>query len=123
LPVDIVTGDRGYDDSDNPVRLWEQGLHSAIRLNDYRTQKKDANKAVWLALLAPPESQAGLEEGYQIEPKFGEAKNGHGLRRCRYLGLVRYAIQGILTALVLNLKRREKLLEGVNFKGRARVSA
>jgi aromatic ring-cleaving dioxygenase len=37
LPVDIVTGDRAYDDSDNHVWLWEQGLHSAIRLNDYRT--------------------------------------------------------------------------------------
>lgn len=64
-----------------------------------------------------------MKERYKIEPKFGEAKGGHGLGCCRYLGLVRYAIQGILTALVLNLKRMVKLLVGVNFKGRARVTA
>jgi len=123
LPVDIVTGDRGYDDSDNHVRLWDQGLHSALRLNAYRTQKKDANKQVWLEWQATPEYQEGLKERYKRERKFGEAKAGHGLSRCRYLGRVRYAIQGLLTAVALNLKRMVKLLAGVNFKGRARVTA
>jgi IS5 family transposase len=63
--------------------------------------------------------QAGLRERYKVERKFGEAKLGHGLRRCRYVGLVKYAVQVILTAMALNLKRMVKLLTGTPFKGRA----
>lgn len=119
LPVGTVAADKGYDDGDNHERLRVKGVHSAIRLNDYRTQKKDKHKEVWLALQATPEYQQGVKERYKIERKFGEAKQGHGLGRCRYLGLVRYAIQAFLTALALNLKRMVKVLSGVNFKGRA----
>lgn len=131
LPVQIVAADRGYDDSDNHWLLWDKGIHSAIHLNDYRTKKKDENKAVWLELLETAEGlrhwkeeyKQGQKERYKIERKFGEAKQGHGLRRCRYVGLVGYAIQGFLTAIALNLKRLVLLLTGVSFKGRARVLA
>jgi len=123
LPVNIVTADRAYDDSDNHVLLSSKNIHSAIRLHSYRTQKKDRNKDVWLRLLDSPAYQQGLKERYKIERKFGEAKQQHGLRRCRYVGIVRYAIQGFLTALVLNLKRMVSLLTGVPFKGRARALA
>ena len=119
LPVGTVAVDKGYDDGDNHELLRVKGVHSAIRLNDYRTQKKDKHKEVWLALQATPEYQQGVKERYKIERKFGEAKQGHGLGRCRYLGLVRYALQAFLTALALNLKRMVKVLSGVNFKGRA----
>ena len=34
LPVGIVSADRGYDDSDNHILLWDKGIHSGIRLND-----------------------------------------------------------------------------------------
>jgi IS5 family transposase len=61
----------------------------------------------------------GQKERYKVERKFGEAKWGHGLRRCRYVGLVKYAFQAILTAMALNLKRMVKLLTGIPFKGRA----
>jgi len=104
LPVQIVAADRGYDDSANHVLLQDKAIHSAIHLNDYRTKKKDENKAVWLELLEGEEYNQGQKERYKIERKFGEAKQGHGLRRCRYVGLVRYAIQGLLTAIALNLK-------------------
>jgi len=123
LPVQIVAGDRGYDDSDNHWLLWDKGIHSAIHLNEYRTKKKDENKAVWLEVLGTEEYKQGQKERYKIERKFGEAKEGHGLRRCRYVGLVGYAIQGFLTAIALNLKRLVLLLTGVSFKGRARVLA
>jgi IS5 family transposase len=119
LPVGTVAADKGYDDGDNHELLRVNGLHSAIRLNEYRTHKRDKNKEVWLALRATPEYQQGVKERYKIERKFGEAKQGHGLGRCRYLGLVRYALQAFLTALALNLKRMVKVLSGVNFKGRA----
>ena len=61
----------------------------------------------------------GLKERYKIERKFGEAKQGHGFGRCRYIGTARFAIQSFLTDIVLNLKQMIKLLTGVNFKVRA----
>jgi IS5 family transposase len=123
VPVEIVAADRAYDDTRNHYMLKVRGVHSAIHLNDYRTQKKDKSKAGWIAMRAEPEYIRGQRERYKIERKFGEAKQGHGLGRCRYVGFVRYAIQLYLTAVVLNLKRMVKLLTGVNFKGRARATA
>jgi transposase, IS5 family len=122
LPVATVAADRAYDDSANHILLESLGLHSALRLNAYRTNKKDANKEVWLRLRATPEYGQGQAERYKVERKFGEAKEGHGLRRCRYLGLLRYGVQAILTAITLNAKRLVKLLTGVPFKGCARLT-
>jgi len=56
---------------------------------------------------------------YKVEQKFGEAKRCHGLRRCRYLGVLRYGVHALLTATVLNLKRLVKLLFRVSFRGSA----
>ena len=120
LPVQIVTADRGYDDSANHWLLWDHNIYSALCLNDYRTQKKDPHKDLWLRLQQTQQYQQGRKERYKIERKFGEAKQDHSLGRCRYVGLLRYAIQSFLTALALNLKRIVLLLTGVPFKGRAR---
>jgi len=123
LPVRIVAADRGYDSGANHYLLQTKGIHSAIRLNAIRTKKKDESKAIWVELLKTEEYQYGQKERYKIERKFGEAKQGHGWGRCRYVGLVRYAIQGFLMAIALNLKRLVLLLTGVPFKGRARLLA
>ncbi len=116
IPVKTVAGDKAYDDGENHAYLQTHGMHSAIRLNDYRTEKKDPNKGPWVELVADPFYQAGVRLRERIERVFGEGKEGHGLRRCRYLGLARYAIQGYLTAMALNLKRLVKLLFGVGFR-------
>lgn len=116
VPLQTVTADRGYDDSRNHFFLTHQNIQSAICLNTYRTQKKDANKEIWLELKDSVAYQAGLKERYKIERKFGECKQQHGLGRCRYRGLDRYRIQAELTAMALNLKRMVKLLYGVNFR-------
>ena len=123
VQAETYAGDRGYDDSENHYLLEHMGLHSAIKLNSYRTKKKDKHKQVWLDLQASPAYRLGQQERYKIERKYGEAKVQHGLRRCRYLGWLRYAIQAYLTAIVLNLKRLVKLLTGVSFKGRAWIGA
>ncbi len=68
-------------------------MESATHLNRYRTEKKDGSKEIWMALKDSDAGQAGLRECYKIERKHGEAKGNHGLRRCRYLGWMRYAIQ------------------------------
>lgn len=116
LDVQIVVADRGYDDSDNHVFLQSLGIHNAINLRTIRTKKKDPNKEVWLELKAQPWYESSLSKRYIIERKFGEAKKYHGLGRCRYLGLFRYAIQAYMTAIALNLKRLVRLLTGVPFK-------
>ena len=122
LPIDTVAADRGYDDGNNHYFLQTKGLHSAIHLNAYRTKKKDKNKEVWIRLKSTPEYQQGLKERYKVERKFGEAKQGHGLGHCRYVGEIKFTIQALLTAMALNLKRMVKLLMEVNFKGRATAS-
>jgi len=123
LPIETYSADRGYDDSENHYLLEIMDLHSAIMLNRYRTEKKDPNKEVWVNLKETPQYQAGTQERYKIERKFGEAKAYHGLRHCRYVGRLRYAIQAYLTVIVLNLKRMVKLLTGVSLKGQARAMA
>jgi IS5 family transposase len=118
-PVEIVAAVRGYDDSDNHCLLASRAIQSAIRLKRNRTKKRDASKGVWVALVQSEGYREGLKERYKVERKFGEAKLGHGLRRRGYVGLVKYAIQVILTAMALNLKRMVRLLTKIPFKGRA----
>jgi len=116
IPVKIAAADKAYDDGDNHEFLKANGIHSAIRLNAYRTAKKDGNKDIWLALEKTAEYRRGGAERYKVErtfgEAFGEAKEQHGLRRCRYVGLLRFAVQGFLTILTMNLKRLVVLVTG-----------
>ena len=116
IPADTYSADRGYDDGNNHFYLEHHHLHSAISLKDIRIQKKDDNKHIWVEMIQTPAYKAGQKERYKIERKFGEAKQGHGLGRCRYLGLLGFGIQMFFTAMVLNLKRMVKLLTGVGLK-------
>jgi IS5 family transposase len=116
LPVETYAADKGYDDGDNHYYLELHGLHSAICLKKTRTQKKDANKELWLALMETPEYKQGKKERFKVERKFGEGKQSHGLARCRYLGKLRFGVQVFLTAMILNLKRMVKVIAGVGFK-------
>jgi IS5 family transposase len=121
IEVGTVAGDKGYDDGDNHYYLKAKGINSAIRLNNYRTGKKDPNKEGWLKLKQSEAYAAGLKERYKIERKFGEARKWHGYSRCCYVGFIRHAIQSYLTFMAINLKRLVKLLSGVSFRGEARV--
>ena len=118
LPVQTYAGDKGYDNGDNHYHLELHELHSAIRLKKTRTEKKDGNKQIWLDLIETPQYQEGLKQRYKIERKFGEAKQNHGLGRCRYVGKMRFMVQAYFTAIMLNLKRMIKILTGVGFKTR-----
>lgn len=120
LGVTTYGGDRAYDDTDIYCRLDEEGLQTAICLNDYRTQKKDANKEPWLALEADEAYQAAKAQRYRVEQPFGIVKQQHGFERCRYVGLARYGIQAYLTFLVHNAKRIVKLLVGLTFRPQAK---
>ena len=119
LSLETYTADKAYDDGENHYNLEMRGLHSAICLKKTRTEKKDDNKQVWLDLRQTPQYQQGLKERYKIERKFGEAKQGHGLGRCRYLGRMGFVVQAFFTAVMLNLKRMVMLLTGTGFKTQA----
>lgn len=123
IEVGTVAADKGYDDGENHYYLGRRGINSAIRLNSYRTQKKDENKEGWVKLKESSEYQEGLKERYKVERKFGEAKKWHGFARCRYVGFVRHAIQSYLTFMALNMKRLVKLLTGVSLRGEASAYA
>jgi hypothetical protein len=97
-------------------RLWETGKHSALRLDDYRTNKKDGNKEIRQTLQSTPEYQAGLKVRYTIERKIGEGNLWHRWGRCRYLALIRHGLQAHFTVLALNLKRIVFLLTGITFR-------
>jgi IS5 family transposase len=106
---EVYAGDKGYDDGDNHAYLEHTGRQSALALNGYRTRKKDGNKQKWLQMRESVGYQGGQKERYRVEQKIAEGRR-HGSKRCRYLGLVRYGIQGFLTVIVLNAKRLLKLL-------------
>ena len=117
----VYAGDRGYDDGDNHELLFCRGKNSALRLNHYRTRLYP--EGLWAELKASEDYQAGLKERYKIEQKNAEAKRWHGLSRCRYLGLVKYRVQSLMTAIALNLKRMVLLLDGVRFHRSRRNTA
>ena len=123
LPVNTYTADRGYDDGNNHFYLEHHNLSSAICLKDTRTEKKDGNKEIWLELIQTSAYKEGRKERYKIERKFGEAKQGHGLGRCRYLGLTGFGVQAYFTAIALNLKRIVKELTGVGLKTKSALIA
>lgn len=71
LPISIVTADKGYDDGENHYFLQNKKIHSAICLNDYRTEeKKDGNKQPWIELRRTPEYRLGLKARGRIEAKY-----------------------------------------------------
>lgn len=120
LPTRAYGGDKAYDDTDIYERLAVEGLDIAVTLNDYRTAKNDAIHARWHELVADPLYQERKGQRFRVEQPYGIAKLWHGFERCRYLGLVRYRIQALLTFMVVNAKRLVKLLTGVTFRPQAK---
>ena len=118
VEAQIYSGDRAYDDGDNHELLRCRGKSSALCLNRYRTRLYP--EGLWADIKGSVEYRQGQKVRYKVEQKNGEAKRRHGLGRCRYLGLAKYAVQSLLTAMVVNLKRMVWLLCGVRFRGAAR---
>jgi len=118
IEAKIYAGDKGYDDGDNHYLLREKGKSSALCLNKYRTTLYP--EGLWADMKASEDYQMGLRERYKIEQKNGEGKRWHGLGRCRYVGLAKYAVQSLMTVMAMNLKRMVLLLFGVSFRGSSR---
>jgi transposase len=92
--------------------LREQCLEQPKRKGG-RTVIKNDYEAEYQRLAAKaktPEYEATRREHPTIERKLGETARHHGARRARYRGLTKVFCQGLLTALVVNVKRMLKLL-------------
>ncbi len=73
--------------------------------NDYEAEYQKAQ-----AHAKTPEHAATRKEHPAIERKLSELVQRHDMRRARYRGRVKVLIQGLLTGLVVNLKRMVRLL-------------
>ncbi len=120
LPTHTYGGDKAYDDTDLFERIEAQGLHVGIKLRRTRLSKKDANKERWLELQKTPYYRAATKLRSRVEHTYAQAKDQHGLDRCRYRGLLNYGIQSFLTFMVVNAKRMVKLLTGNTFREQAK---
>lgn len=89
-----MTGDKAYDSQTNQTHL--AGLGVSCGLVPRRPR--------------PGRPRKSWRERPKIERKFAECKQFHGLRRARYWGLAKVAIQTLMVALVVNLKRWVTLL-------------
>jgi IS5 family transposase len=100
----MITADKAYDTNDNHRLLEQEGIESAIIPKANRKAcsiKENATR---------PRIKKAMASRRQIEKKYKELKNDHGLARCRYYGLDKTLIQAFLTAAVVNLKRMVKLI-------------
>jgi len=95
-----VTADKGYDTNANHQRLKDNGQRSSIIIKRNRTNPE---------IISQANSQSQRERP-NIERKFAEQKNYHGLSKARYWGLAKVTIQVLLTCIVVNCKKIARLL-------------
>ena len=90
-----LTGDKAYDSKANRSHLSNLGVASGL----------------YPRLPRPGRPRKSWRERHQIERKFAECKQSHGLRRARYWGLDKVTVQTLMVALVVNFKRWVTILK------------
>ena len=110
-PAQEVTADRGYDSDANHQRLKHSGQRSSIIIKDNRTNPEVIGQA----------NPASQRERLNIERKFAEQKNYHGLAKARYWGLAKVTIQVLMTCIVVNCKKIAKLASSYLSKPAAKL--
>jgi transposase, IS5 family len=92
---DILTADKAYDTDNNHKHLKERQIRDAL----IRKSNRHYGVAVNIAY------GHDQRERPKIERRFADQKKNHGLRECRYWGLLKTKIQCYMTAIVCNCKR------------------
>ena len=59
VAAETYSGHKAYDDTDQHYRLWQQGKHSALRLNNYRTGARNAHRDAWQQVKDSPSTRRG----------------------------------------------------------------
>ena len=95
-----ILADKGYDCKRNhQIIEKEHHCQSFIILKKNRKGKRFKEK------MRSDLYQTIIKQRYKIERRFAEAKNNHGLAKCRWLSRFKTEIQAYLTSIVLNCKR------------------
>lgn len=105
--------DKGYDDGENHLLLNSLDMGDGIILRNFRL-KDDALHAVWHMIAESDFYKKRKKERYKIEAVFGDEKNSHGMRKCRYIGLVKTQAQICMTDIAYNLKKFMKIIFGLS---------
>lgn len=114
INLSTLTADAGYSDAVFIGILEnDHGINTAIALqpsllagqykqrwNDYKRKRKAILK----------------NNRYVVEQVNGDLKNNHGFGHCRYLGLAKYHLQTVFTAMAHNLKIALTVVAGVRFR-------
>jgi len=110
----VLAADKGYG---CPVwiNLLEKytGIMTAFSLPDPMV-KRGAHKDKWMAYLK--DRACFRKERPVVERVNADLKDNHGLRRCRYKGLQKYAFQVAMSSMAHNLKIFVRTLTGARFK-------
>ena len=85
----------------------EKGRRRTVIKNDYEAAYRAAREKA-----QTPRYEDVRRCHPRVERKLGELVRGHAARRARYRGRAKVWIQGLLTGLVVNVKRLVKLVEG-----------
>lgn len=113
----IYSADKAYDDGENHLLLAGKQLGDAIKLKENRTTTKNSqNNLFWQKLKDNSDYKEGLTRRYLVERSYADGKIKHGLKRCRYTGLIKFSIQNYLTFTAMNLKRIIKLICNISFR-------
>jgi IS5 family transposase len=91
------------------------GILTAFSLPENMLTKGE-HKEKWQAYKADEGRKAFKKERYVIERINADLKNNHSLRRCRYLGKIKYHLQAAMAAIAHNIKIMVRLITGVKFR-------
>lgn len=113
--IGTLTADKAYGDATLiGILEWEHHIKTAFGLNGQFF--KGEFKCRWDAYQQDPVRVAARKQRSVVERVNADLKDNHGLRRCRYLGQLKYQLQVTLSALAHNLKTIILLLSGARFR-------
>jgi len=112
----VLLADKGYG-CPVWVNLLEKhtGIMTAFSLPKTMTEKGE-HQEKWRAYKTDEGRNAFKRERYIIERVNADVKDNHSLRRCRYLGLMKYHLQTVMAAVVHNVKLAMRILTGTRLK-------
>jgi IS5 family transposase len=99
-----ITADKAHDNNENHTYLKKHNIKSAIIVKRNRIKKEIIKNSKLISI------QTSQRQRPNIERKFAELKNLHGLSKARYWGLSKVYIQSCLSAIAVNIKRIVRLL-------------
>lgn len=113
--IGILTADKGYGGGVF-IGILEKdyGIQTAFCLSKQFLRGRYRNR--WKNYLLDKTKTKARKKRYVIERVNADLKNNHGLRKCRYLGLKKYHLQTIMSAMAHNLKTIIAILTGARLR-------